>query len=318
MKQNVKLVAERHEGLNEWSDQLKKHLDFSEAVVSVPDGKDVDLFKGYISIDELNGGVLKAVVASTAQRVKLVHADIPNQRKNKIFIVTSCNGMLFHAKGKRKNISVGDSIIIPSWVPFTEESVSNRKSVSVLLDISSISDEDSRDELNKILWKKISDLYYGAELNKLMMNYLFCYNDKFCERNTQALLSLLALELEHSKKVDVLQQRHKNNKLELIMNYIKNNIKDPELSLSNVAQYMGLSRRMVQYVLSETESNFCDLVAKERCSLLASKIRENQYGNVNVDIFDVGFSSIATACRQFQKIYNVTPKKYQTLQKHKK
>ncbi|HBA8243398.1 TPA: AraC family transcriptional regulator, partial [Escherichia coli] len=220
MKQNIKLVAERYEGLNEWSGQLKKYLDFSEAAVSVPDGKDVDLFKGHISIDELNSGVLKAVVASTAQRVKLVHADIPNQRKNKIFIITSCNGMIFYAKGNRENISVGDSIIIPSWIPFTEECDSNRKSASVLLDISSISDEDSRDELDRILWRKASDLYYGTELNKLMMNYLSCYNNKFCERNTQALLSLLALELEHSKKADFFQPRNENNKLELIINYI--------------------------------------------------------------------------------------------------
>lgn len=317
MKKSIKLIAERDKGLNEWSNQLKENLNFSKAVVSVPDGKDVDLFKGNISIDELNGGVLKAIVVSTAQRVKLAHADISNQKKNKIFIVTSCNGLLFLGKTNRINISVGDGIIIPSWAPFIEESNSNRKSVSLILDVSSVSDEDNLDELNKILWKKTSELHYGMEINKLMMNYLFCYKDNFCERNTQALLSLLYLELEHSKKASTFQQENKSNQLELVINYIKNNIKNPELSLSTVAKYMGFSKRMVQYVLSETENHFCDLVAKERCSLLASKIRENHHSDVNIDIFDVGFSSIATACRQFQKIYNVTPKQYQMLQKRK-
>lgn len=308
MTNTFELNARRTEGLNKWSAAIKKNLSFSKANVSVPEGKDADLFEGNIHIDEMNGGVLKTLINSSAQRVNLAHEDFFNHKKNKIFIINSCNGLLFRNNDNRKIVSIGDGIIIPSWNEFTEESFFNRNSVSIIVDISLISDA-TYSNLDKILWKKISELNYGTEMNKLMVNFLSCFDDRFCEKNIKAVLSLLALELDNEKKISKLSAP--KNKLPIIIDYIKNKIKDPNLDLKSVAEYIGVSERMIQYILSESGVRFNELLAQERCALLAKKIEDNLYGNVNADIFDSGFNSISTACRQFHKIYRLTPKQYQ-------
>ncbi|EAA5421019.1 AraC family transcriptional regulator [Salmonella enterica subsp. enterica serovar Newport] len=309
MADSIELKATRCDGLEKWSTLLRNKLNFSIATVSVPEGKDKEQFEGIMSIDEMNHGVLKALVSSSAQRVSLAHQDIFSHKKSKIFIINSCNGLLFSNKTHRKIISVGDSIIIPSWDNFTEECFTNRNSVSIILDVSSITDSPN-ENIQNIIWKKVSELNYGTELNKLMSNYLSCHEDKFCEKNTTALLSLLALELEYNKKQHHAYSQSKKDKLPLIVDYIKNNIKDPELCLSSVANYFGLTERRIQYILSDSGIRFGEFLSKERCDFLASKIRGNLNGDINTDIFEAGFGSFSTASRQFQKNYNLTPRQY--------
>ncbi|HGE5896310.1 TPA: AraC family transcriptional regulator [Escherichia coli] len=310
MNNSIGLNATRCEGMAKWSSLLREKLNFSTATMSVPEGKDEEQFEGKIFIDEMNAGVLKALVSSSAQKVSLAHKDFFNNAKNKIFIVSSCNGLLVSNKNNRKIISVGDGIIIPSWDKFTEESFMRRNSVSIILDLSLIMDSAS-EIINNIIWKKTSELNYGTEINKLMFNYLTCHDDNFCDKNTKALLGMLALELECYKKHSVVY--HSSNldgKLPLIVDFIKNNIKDPDLCLSSVAEFMGLSKRRVQYILSDAGIRFNDLLSKERCRFLANKIKRNSIGDINADIFEAGFGSFSTASRQFQKNYSLTPKQY--------
>lgn len=308
MNDSIELSATRCEGMEKWSTLLQDKLNFSTAAVSVPNGKDADQFEGKMFIDEMSNGVLKALVSSSAQKVNLAHEDIVDNKKSKLFIINSCSGLLVFNKDNRKIITAGDSIIIPSWNKFTEESFTNRNSASIILDISSIT--DSPENINNILWKKTSELNYGTELNKLMSNYLTCYDEKFCEKNTNALLSLLTLELEHNKKGNSTCSSKLDDKLPLIIDFIKNNIKNPDLCLSSVADFMGLSERRIQYIISDSGMSFSEILSKERCDLLASKIRRNKSGNINADIFEAGFSSLSTASRQFQKKFKLTPKQY--------
>lgn len=318
MVDSVELRAIRREGMEKWSRLLRDKLDFSTARLSVPEGKDDEQFSGSIFIDKMNNDILKAVVASTAQKVSLSHKDVTDHKKSKLFIINSCNGLLISNREHRKIISAGDSIIIPSWENFTEESFLNRNSVSVILDISTITDSPV-EKVTDIIWAKVSELNYGVEINKLMCNYISCYDDRFCEKNTNALLSLLALELEYRKKSRHINNPVPNGKLALIIDFIKNKIRNPDLSLSVVAEYLNISERMVQYVLSEAGIRFNELVSKERCDILANKIKINSSGNINPDIFESGFRTFSTASRQFQKYYNVTPRQYwQKLQKYNK
>lgn len=75
MVDSVELRAIRREGMEKWSRLLRDKLDFSTARLSVPEGKDDEQFSGSIFIDKMNNDILKAVVASTAQKVSLSHKD---------------------------------------------------------------------------------------------------------------------------------------------------------------------------------------------------------------------------------------------------
>lgn len=63
---------------------------------------------------------------------------------------------------------------------------------------------------------------------------------------------------------------------------------------------LGVTERMVQYILAENGLKFHDVLAQERCNLLASKIREDVFSDINVLILESGFESIATGCRTFK------------------
>ena len=124
-------------------------------------------------------------------------------------------------------------------------------------------------------------------------------------------MSMLSLEIEKEAPFSENVTQTHNDRLSLIINFIKNNIKNPSLDLSMVAKYFGLSERMIQYILNGRGIKFHNLLSSERCLFLESKIRSDKFADVNVAIIDSGFESITTACRQFKSFYKMTPRQYQ-------
>ncbi|EFM6204424.1 helix-turn-helix transcriptional regulator, partial [Escherichia coli] len=136
-------------------------------------------------------------------------------------------------------------------------------------------------------------------------------SDRFIHKNFNVFNGLLALELETASNSMFDADKYVDSKLSAILSFIKSNIKDAELRLSSVANMLGVTERMVQYILSENGLKFHDILVQERCAFLASKIKSDIFSDVNILILESGFESIATACRSFKKIYNMTPKQYQ-------
>ncbi|EFI4787733.1 hypothetical protein ACS2NZ_004358 [Escherichia coli] len=216
---------------------------------------------------------------------------------------------MFRNKEKRIVIPPGDSIIIPGWNDYIEESFANRTSISLIMDINSIA-ENSQD-VDNLLWKRVSTLHYGVEINKVISNFYGNSSDRFIHKNFNVFNGLLALELETASNSMFDADKYVDSKLSAILSFIKSNIKDAELRLSSVANMLGVTERMVQYILSENGLKFHDILVQERCAFLASKIKSDIFSDVNILILESGFESIATACRSFKKIYNMTPKQYQ-------
>ncbi|EFC4279355.1 AraC family transcriptional regulator (plasmid) [Escherichia coli] len=304
------LSAAHSKGLEEWGKVIKKDLGFAHAIVSTPEGVETDLFSGQMQVDELNNGTLCAKVNSSSQRTTLIHKNVLNKSKTKFLIINSCNSILIKNQQNRKVITPGDSIIVPAWDKYMEESFSGRTSLSLIIDVSSVT--DSVELLSKLFWKNVSSLTYGFEINKLISNFYTYKTNCFCEKNNSALMSILSLEVEKDTgEQNTLTNLQYDNRFSLILNFIKNNIKNPSLNLSMVANYLGLSERMVQYILNSNGVKFHKLLSCERCLFLESKIRHNKFIDVNVTILDSGFESIATACRQFKYFYNITPRQFQ-------
>ena len=293
-----------------WEQLIKDKLDFADARMVMPAGMAEDLFIGDMNIEQFRNGGLKVYVNSSAQKVTLLHKDGKNNLKNKFILLSSCRSLMVKNAEHRAIISGGDSIIIPAWERYTEESFSGRNSLSFIFNISCIADTVS--VFYKMIWRNISSFKFGNEINKIISNFYNYNTSRFCEKNTAALLSLLSLEGEAETTKPVMPvKRATDERYPLIINYIKNNIRDPELCLSSVAEYFGITTRMIQYILAEADKTFFQIISAERCSVLASKIKHNPYTNVNISVYESGFRSIATANRQFSSAYGVTPGQYQ-------
>ncbi|EDJ1003479.1 AraC family transcriptional regulator [Salmonella enterica] len=308
-KKNEVSVAHRC-GLNNWGAVIKKELGFADVKTGMPAGTDPDMFLGSMLIDEFRNGGLKIHVSSSAQKVTLFHQDGVERKKDKFILLNSCSSLLVRNAEHRKIISAGDSIILPAWEKYTEECFSGRCSLSFIFDISTIT--DSVDMLYPVMWKNISTFKMGFEINKIISNFYNNFSDRFCEKNSSALLSLLGLEIEvtSSSCLNEPQKRH-NERCAVIINFIRNNIKKPEITLSSVAEYLGITERMVQYTLAEENISFHQFLSSERCKLLENKIKSDLYCDVNISIYESGFKSTATANRQFKSILGVTPHQYQ-------
>lgn len=309
MNKNYKLVAAHHEGLFQWKNVIRKQLAFTQGDITTPAGIDPDIFSGHMNIDELYDGSLKINISSSPQKTYLSHEDYLRGEKNKFFIIHSCSNLLFRNKEKRIIVPSGDSIIIPAWNEYIEESFSSRTSISIIMDINSVF--ESCDHIEGALWKRVSNLNYGMEINKVMTNFYANCSDRFIHKNYNVLNGLLALEVEALPKTRLKPDNYGATKLSYILNYIKINVMNPALRLSSVAEMLGVTERMVQYILSKNGLRFHDILTQERCALLASKIRGEAYANVNILMMESGFENISTACRSFKKIYNITPNQYQ-------
>ncbi|EBU6211325.1 TPA: helix-turn-helix transcriptional regulator [Salmonella enterica subsp. enterica serovar Muenchen] len=310
MRKKNEVSVAHHCGLKDWGTVIKKELGFAEAKTGVPVGIDPDMFLGSMIIDEFRSGGLKIHVRSSAQKVTLFHQDGVVCKKDKFFLLNSCSSLLVRNSEHRKIISAGDSIILPAWEKYTEECFSGRISLSFIFDISSIT--DSVDMLYPVMWKNISTFKMGFEINKIIGNFYNNFNDRFCEKNSSALLSLLGLETEITSASYLNEpQKARNERCSTIISFIRNNIKNPEINLSSVAEYLGITERMVQYTLAEEKMTFHQLLSSERCKFLANKIKSNLYCDVNISIYESGFKSTATANRQFKNILGVTPHQYQ-------
>lgn len=315
MKNKLSIEANDTHGLHEWSQAIKEQLGFAKAKVSVPQGYDAELFEGRMFIDESNQGVLKAIVNSSALTVSLNYADINIHKSNKFFLINTYDGGMIIKNGNhRKVISSGDGIIIPSSDEFIEMNFTKRNSVSIIMDASNLTDDENYAK-EIFSWMTISELVYSHEIKKFLFNYHLNYSESFCSKNTDALVSILALELEtHKKEVKNIKLNYKN-RFTHIVDYIRKNVKNNKLRLSDVAIHFGMTERSIQYILSESGGGFCDILAFERCKLLAQKICNSPNSNLAIDIYDSGFNSLSTAYRQFKKFYNLTPKQYSDIQK---
>ncbi|EBM4324747.1 helix-turn-helix transcriptional regulator [Salmonella enterica] len=310
MRKKSEISVAHSSGLNNWATVIKNELGFADAKAGMPAGSDPDMFLGSMVIDEFRNGGLKIHIHSSAQKLTLFHQDGIECRKNKFILLNSCSSLLVRSAVHRKIISSGDSIILPAWEKYTEECFSGRSSISFIFDISSIT--DSVDMLYPIMWENISNFQMGFEINKVISNFYSNFSERFCEKNASALLGLLGLETELVSASHLNEpQRIRGERCSVIINFIRNNIKNPEISLSSVAEYLGITERMVQYTLAEENMAFHHFLSNERCNLLASKIKSNLYCDVNISIYESGFKSIATANRQFKNILGITPRQYQ-------
>lgn len=308
MRNLCKLSVSCWNEIKQWEKVYKEYLSFSRVDFSTPQNGHNDIFSGELSIDIMSNGVMKVMVESLPQKLHLIHHDFYSKNCNKFFVINSCGALLLGNKYNREIISGGDSIIVPAWNDFFEYFPIKRSSLSLIIDVNTVCDFGH--QLSNIAWKKFSTFKYGFELNKILCNYYLPAEDEFYEKNTNAFIELLGLELLVDKTF-CYKIQEKDDRHGIIVCLIKQNVQNPNFGISSVAEILGVTERMIQYSLSKVNLKFTAILAKERCAFLANRIKHNPSCKLNVEIFDSGFKSMQAAIRQFKKLYGMSPKEYQ-------
>ncbi|HBA6952298.1 TPA: helix-turn-helix transcriptional regulator, partial [Escherichia coli] len=186
--------------------------------------------------------------------------------------------------------------------------ISRRNSISFIFDMAEICSSDI--DVSPLFWRSVSSFKYGVEINRIISSFYNYYSGEFCEKNVDALLSLLRLEIE-SLRMPKNTPVTCHDRSSFVFDFIRANLKNPNLRLSDLAEFLGVTERMVQYTLSQEKTSFHKLLSAERCRFLASKIKRNPKECLDVAFFESGFSSASSAIRQFKNMFHITPKQYQ-------
>lgn len=96
-----------------------------------------------------------------------------------------------------------------------------------------------------------------------------------------------------------------------LLKYIKENYSDPNLSLTDIADYFNLSPAYISRIFKDyTGRNFKDLLSLERINISKSILEHNPKIKVYALGNEVGFNSTNTFLRTFKKYTGISPGKY--------
>jgi len=89
--------------------------------------------------------------------------------------------------------------------------------------------------------------------------------------------------------------------------------KDPELSLSKVADILGTTPKKISYLLNQQLNiSFNDYINKQRINEVKTKLHDPSFNNLTIAAIalNAGFSSIPTFQRTFKAVEKMTPKEF--------
>ncbi len=115
----------------------------------------------------------------------------------------------------------------------------------------------------------------------------------------KAIANLIAVEY---------REMSENTKFDQIVDIVKNNYLDDSFSLETLAAKAYMSRRKLQYILSEEKVSFLDLLNSYRLSHLKKIIKQNPSISIGKLVSDSGFKSMASANRVTNKALNMNVK----------
>lgn len=139
-------------------------------------------------------------------------------------------------------------------------------------------------------------------------------SDKTADLMCRSLLEATADYLRTSGIEMPQRQKLVDRRLADIVNYIKMNLADPELSYDKVAASCGISPRYLCFLLKANNTSFSELVWKNRMPkardwLVSPKARDYPIHEV---AYMSGFKSAAHFSRMFKATYGMPPREYRT------
>lgn len=170
----------------------------------------------------------------------------------------------------------------------------------------------------------IRDSFFGRKIDSII-NLPLIHNS--------IIRSLLTDLLDLNVKVEVTETLHaianmvfiitakkqtgkiKDNPLSLITNTIVENYKEKNFNLDKLSSIVLMSRRKVQYILSESGETFTSLVNKSRVEEMKRIINENPRVRLSELTESVGIKNCYAASKLFHKHENVSIKEYK--ERHK-
>ncbi|MFM0211786.1 AraC family transcriptional regulator [Paraburkholderia sediminicola] len=94
---------------------------------------------------------------------------------------------------------------------------------------------------------------------------------------------------------------------EAVIRYIRRHACKADLSLATVAGDLNMSRRRVQKLLQELQSNFTELLLSERLEIAARQLTASYNGQISTIAYFCGFNDVTHFNHAFKHRFGVTP-----------
>ncbi|WP_269619639.1 helix-turn-helix domain-containing protein [Zhongshania sp. BJYM1] len=210
---------------------------------------------------------------------------------------------------RNSNIVDDDSFVLVDLTkPFSCDIPTDNKYISMIC----IREEDMftcSSLLEQAVGRKINLQVGSGNVLKCLVERIWHGDDISPERGGRLLLDMVDLALYDavkSSKEDI------NNRTRFsfdVISYIKNNLNDPYLSTSSIANHCGVSQRCIQLVFSDMRTTPTQFIRTLRLNAIASTLAiSNQ--SISDIIYGIGYSDYSQFCRSFKEKFGVSASQY--------
>ncbi len=95
-----------------------------------------------------------------------------------------------------------------------------------------------------------------------------------------------------------------------LVRYLRHHACDPSLSLDAAANQLHMSRRLVQQVLQEMNTNFTQFIIEERLTSIASQLSGSKEASISRLAYQSGFNDVSHFNHLFKRKFGVAPSEY--------
>lgn len=221
----------------------------------------------------------------------------------------------FEQEGKRIKFRSGDISVLDNCYPYSlefEDSfavssfiiprallnlhlASARTAVGGLIPAASSFSPMLRSHMNALIELENDDIeFYSSTLN-----------DTLC--------SLIAIALDHAnRKLEANQQGANHLRYQAVIEYVRLNLSDPDLSPAKVAATCGISVRYLHKLFEPYGYTFGRWLLKQRLERCREQIADPRFADKKLSLipYDWGFNNLSHFIRTFRREYGLSPREY--------
>jgi AraC family transcriptional activator of tynA and feaB len=151
---------------------------------------------------------------------------------------------------------------------------------------------------------------------------LFTYLTELSRESSSLLPSDMELLVENvtnllmitSSQEDLGSCDSKELRRQALVRYLQQEACDPDISLESVACHLNMSRRLVQQILQEMDTNFTSFITEERLQSTAKKLARAPELSISHVAYGSGFNDVSHFNHLFKRRFGMPPSNYRKSQ----
>ncbi len=209
--------------------------------------------------------------------------------KGNIFIWNTSQNIYFKSREMVRQIS----IFLPLKSPFNLKKLDSKETIFVI---------DQNEAISNILRSAILTLRKNS--------HKICTSDECFIINP--IIDLTKSCIVKSQALSSDKKRNSNQVLDEIRDYVNNNLFDSDLSIANISQTLGISKRYIHQVFSQEPLSLSCWITQLRLEQAAKYLRDTKYRDISItDIaMMVGFNDSSYFSKKFKTRFGTSPRRY--------